>query len=88
MTFEEFMRLPLESRKRIERSILDLDKAIQNQYGFSMLDTEKRVLKKLNQRPTTSVPSEHQPSKGISVPKNEYVALANEVREIKEKETQ
>lgn len=49
MTFDEFMQLPLESRKRIEAAILDLDTAVQNEYGFSMLDTEKRVMKKLNE---------------------------------------
>lgn len=48
MTFDEFMRLPLDSRKRIEQKILDLDKAIQAEYGFSMLDTEKRLVEKIN----------------------------------------
>jgi hypothetical protein len=48
MTFDEFMRLPLESRKRIELAILDLDKAVQDEFGFSMLDTEKRLMKKVN----------------------------------------
>jgi hypothetical protein len=48
MTFEEFMLLPLDSRKKIEQAILDLDKAVQDEYGFSMLDTEKRLIRKLN----------------------------------------
>lgn len=37
MTHEEFMKLPLESRKRIEEKIVDLDVAVQRQYGFSMI---------------------------------------------------
>lgn len=57
MTFEEFMRLPLESRKKIEQAILDLDKAVQDQYGFSMLGTEKRLMRKLNETTPPNTPS-------------------------------
>ena len=54
MTFDEFMKLPLDSRKRIEEKIVDLDRAIQSEYGFSMLDTEKRLARKLNEGMNTS----------------------------------
>lgn len=40
MTHEEFMKLPLESRKRIEEKIVDLDIAVQREYGFSMIAEE------------------------------------------------
>jgi len=49
MTFDEFMQLPLEGRKRIESAILDLDKAVRDEFGFSMLDTEKRLMKRVNE---------------------------------------
>lgn len=43
------MQLPFENRKRIEQALLDVDQAVQNEYGFSMMDTEKRLMKKLNE---------------------------------------
>lgn len=47
MNYQEFMKLPFESRKRIEQAIVDLDKAVQDEYGFSMLQAEKETVAEL-----------------------------------------
>lgn len=54
MNYLEFMRLPLESRKRIEQCILDLDKAIQDEYGFSMMKGDIETIAEQNLKPSNS----------------------------------
>lgn len=53
MNYLEFMRLPIESRKVIEQCIIDLDKAVQDEYGFSMLGGDIKTVQELN-APTQS----------------------------------
>lgn len=43
MTHEEFMKLPLESRKKIEATIVDLNQAVENVFGISMLSKHTTV---------------------------------------------
>lgn len=65
MNYQEFMRLPLESRKAIEQCIIDLDKAVQDHYGFSMLKAERETMREQNQGsdlPTTGQDSKNRPS--------------------------
>jgi hypothetical protein len=64
MTFDEFMKLPLDSRKRIEEKIVDLDRAIQSEYGISMLDTEKRLARKMNDQGTDLPTEDSKPASG------------------------
>jgi hypothetical protein len=43
MNQAEFMKLPLESRKKIELAILDLDKAVKAHHGISMLKKKPKL---------------------------------------------
>ena len=48
MNYHDFMQLPLESRKVIEQKILELDKAVQDTYGISMLKSDIGTIKVMN----------------------------------------
>lgn len=56
MTLDEFQKLPLKSRRAIEERIVGLDLAVQQEYGFSMFDTEKRIIRKVNESDNVEVP--------------------------------
>lgn len=43
MTHEEFMKLPRDSRARIESAIIDLNKAVEDTFGISMFDRHTGV---------------------------------------------
>lgn len=50
MNYTEFMLLPPESRKRIEATLLNLDKAVQDAYGFSMLDGDLETIAEVGEQ--------------------------------------